>query len=127
MRKRLSRAAALAVVAAALVCPQLALARIVRQGTGTKVTCTTTPTLLDDTSVPNSAPRWMLIQNRYGNAPVVIGRHVPDTSPLTYDKGIELRGDQAYAPAERVGTESEAQLYCITASGTVDVRVREEL
>jgi hypothetical protein len=115
MRKRFLQAITLAVLALVLVCPQLALARIVRIGSGTAVTCGTTPTLLDDASVPDSIDRFISARLASGSGVIYIGHHTA-AKPLTVANGTPLYDKERFESGERV--QAGLQYYCIASTPT---------
>lgn len=103
----------------ALVCPHLAAAAIVRIGTGTAVEVGTTATKLDDASVPNTGPRYIVVCNPSGNGLVHIGG-----ASVTTANGLPLRPGDCWVSGDRV--DPAVSVYAIAAS-TQTVRVQEYL
>lgn len=95
----------------------MAFAVTTKFGGGTAVTCGTTATALDDTSIPYTEPRWIVVSNPSSNVPIYIAG-----AGVTATTGTMLRpGETYFAGCVASGTK----LYCITASGTAQVSVVE--
>lgn len=102
-----------AVLVGALAVP--AWARLVRIGTGTPVVVGTTPVALDDTSISNALPRYVLVCNRSGNGEVRLGGE-----GVTLTTGLPLRPGQCWHSGERI--DPSVVVYGVAASSqTVDV------
>lgn len=111
---------AFGILAAVVLClPHDALARITSIGKGTAVSCATTATAADDTTIVNTIDRYVTIcAPSDATSTVYIGN-----STVTTSTGIPLTAGKCWSSGERV--EPSLQAYCIVASGTQSVRVLE--
>ena len=109
------------VAALALVCPAPARAveldPIGKVG-GTAVTCATTATLADDTDVPDTEHRHVLICNLSGNAVV----YVKSSNTVTIANGIPIRPGDCWSSGRKVA--GGTRMYCISSAPS-EVRVSE--
>ena len=109
-----------AIACALVALPIAAAARIVTWGRGTTVTCGTTATALDDTSIDDALDRYLTVVNPGDSA----GTIYFGASNVTVANGTPLAPGKTFGSGERV--DGGVKLYCIVASGTVAVRVRED-
>lgn len=107
--------------ALALLCPAAGLADEIQQLGTAAVSCATTATAADTSTIPNTAVgrRYSVCVPSTATAAVYVG-----DSDVTTATGTEVTAGKCWSSGEARVAKNKTP-YCIVASGTVEVRVTE--